>query len=231
MFANPHRRRAVLLISALAGLLAAVVVPGILEVAAADAPTEWDGLKKQSGKRVALLYTRPDSSLAGYKRVRIERLRVSFDKNWKPNQSRDIARHLSAQDFENIKKALADEFAKTFPAELAKGGYQVADAPGDDVLDITPLVIDLYIAAPEGSSIGRRTAYTADPGRMTLVAELRDSVTNQIIARVVDTRAAQWGDTFQMGTSASNLAAAQRVIALWATALREALDEAEGRAK
>jgi len=54
-------------------------------------------------------------------------------------------------------------------------------------------------------------------------------VTNQIIARVVDTRAAQWGDTFQMGTGAANMAAAQRVIALWATALREALDEAEGR--
>ena len=102
MSASADRRRAPLP-AALAWLLAAVVVPGVLEVAAADAPTEWDGLKKQSGKRVALLYTRPDSSLAGYKRVRIERLRVSFDKNWKPNQSRDLSRHLSAEDFDNIK--------------------------------------------------------------------------------------------------------------------------------
>jgi hypothetical protein len=228
MSVNPKRRRSASSLM-LAGICAALLAAGVVQVAAADAPKEWDGLVLQSGKRVSLVYVRPGASLKGYKRVRLERLRVSFDKNWKPNQSRDLSRHLSKEDFESIKTALADEFAKTFAAELAKGGYQVVTETGDDVLDITPLVIDLYIAAPEGSNMGRRAVYTADPGRMTLVAELRDSVTNQILYRVVDTRDAQWGDTFQMGTGAANMAAAQRVIALWANALREALDEAEGR--
>jgi hypothetical protein len=226
MSANPKRRLATLVLS---GICAGAVTGAFVYPAAADAPKEWDGLVLQSGKRVSLVYVRPGASLKGYKRVRLERLRVSFDKNWKPNQSKSLSRHLSTEDFENIKTALADEFAKTFAAELAKGGYQVVTETGDDVLDITPLVIDLSIAAPEGSNIGRPAAYTANPGRMTLVAELRDSVTNQILYRVVDTRTAQWGDTFQMGTSGANLAAAQRVIALWSNALRAALDEAEGK--
>ena len=229
MSANLKRQRRSFPATVLAALCTAVVAAGFVQPAGADAPKEWDGLVLQSGKRVSLVYVRPGASLKGYKRVRLERLRVSFDKNWKPNQTRDLSRHLSQQDFENIKNALADEFAKTFAAELAKGGYQVVTETGEDVLDITPLVIDLYIAAPEGSNMGRRAVYTADPGRMTLVAELRDSVTSQILYRVVDTRNAEWGDTFQMGTSGANLAAGQRVIALWANALREALDEAEGR--
>jgi Protein of unknown function (DUF3313) len=229
MSARPRRRRQSLSAVVLAGICAGFVTGAFVQVAAADAPKEWDGLVLQSGKRVSLVYVRPGASLKGYKRVRLERLRVSFDKNWKPNQSRDLSRHLSKEDFENIKTALADEFARTFATELARGGYQVVTETGDDVLDITPLVIDLYIAAPEGSNMGSRAVYTADPGRMTLVAELRDSVTNQILYRVVDTRDARWGDTFQMGTSGANMAAGQRVIALWANALREALDEAGGK--
>lgn len=229
MSANLKRPRRSASALVLAAICAGLLTAGLAPVAAADAPKEWDGLVLQSGKRVSLVYVRPGASLKGYKRVRLEPLRVSFDKNWKPNQTRDLSRHLSKQDFENIKTALAKEFAKTFAAELAKGGYQVVTETGDDVLDITPLVIDLYIAAPEGSNMGRRAVYTAEPGRMTLVAELRDSVTNQILYRIVDTRDATWGDTFQMGTSGSNMAAAQRVIALWANALREALDEVEGK--
>ena len=229
MSANLKRPRKSPSARVLAAICAGLVAAGLAAVAAADAPKEWDGLILQSGKRVSLVYVRPGASLKGYKRVRLEPLRVSFDKNWKPNQTRNLSRQLSKQDFENIKTALAKEFAKTFASELAKGGYQVVTETGDDVLDITPLVIDLYIAAPEGSNMGRPAVYTAEPGRMTLVAELRDSVTNQILYRIVDTRDATWGDTFQMGTSGSNMAAAQRVIALWANALREALDEVEGK--
>jgi Protein of unknown function (DUF3313) len=229
MSAILNRQRPALLALSLAWIVAGFLGLGYVRVAAADAPKEWDGLVLQQGKRLSLIYVRPGASLAGYKRVRLERLRVSFDKNWKPNDTKNLSRHLSKEDFEMIKNALADEFGKTFAAELAKGGYKVVDESGEDVLDITPLVIDLYISAPEGSNVGTRAVYTADPGRMTLVAELRDSVTNQILFRVVDTRRAEWGDTYQMGTGASNMAAAQRVIALWASALREALDEAEGR--
>lgn len=228
-----HRRmartRAAVLAFTAPLIIAGLCAPGLL-CAAGPAPKEWDGLELRASKQVDRLYVRPEASLAGYKRVRLERLQVSFDKNWKPNDTRVGSQRLTKGDFDKIKNGLADEFAKTVASELAKGGYQVVDESGEDVLDVTPLVVDLYIAAPDKMTAGRITTYTADPGRMTLVAELRDSETNQIVARVLDARRGSWGGVFQVASSVTNMAAARQVIARWASALRRALDEANGRA-
>jgi hypothetical protein len=91
------------------------------------------------------------------------------------------------------------------------------------------MVIDLYIAAPQKMTAGRSYTYTTDTGRMTLVAELRDSETNQILARVVDKRWAPENATFQIATTPSNLGAARVVMQRWAGALRKALDVANNK--
>jgi hypothetical protein len=197
--------------------------------AAADAPKEWDGLELRPSKNVAALYVRPGASLAGYTKVRLEPLYVAFDKNWDPNSSRTGTNRLNASDLEKIKKALAEEFAKVCSDTLTKGGYQVVTESGEDVLDVTPMVIDLYIVAPQKMTAGRSYTYTTDTGRMTLVAELRDSETNQILARVVDNRWAPANATMQLSTSVTNMSAARLVIQRWADALRKALDVANGK--
>lgn len=229
MHSRMARTRAAVLAFTAPLIIAGLCAPALLCAAAAPAPKEWDGLELRPSKQVDRLYVRPDASLAGYKRVRLERLQVSFDKNWKPNDSRVGSQRLTKDDFDKIKNGLADEFAKVVASELAKGGYQVVDESGEDVLDVTPLVVDLYIAAPDKMTAGRTRTYTADPGHMTLVAELRDSETNQILARVLDARRGSWGGVFQVASSVTNMAAARQVIARWASALRQELDEANGR--
>jgi hypothetical protein len=211
-------------------ILGCVVTLAAVHLAvAADAPKEWDGLVLRPSKNVDLLYVRPDASLAGYKRIKLEPLQVAFDKNWDPNRSRVGTNRLTAADFEKIKKALAEEFAKVCESELAKSGYVLVKETGDEVLTVQPFVVDLYIAAPDKQSAGRSYTYTADPGHMTLVAELRDSETNQILARAVDKRSAQTSGTYQMTTSVTNMGAARQIIARWASALRDALDAANGK--
>jgi len=196
---------------------------------AKEAPKEWDGLEQRPSKNVALLYVRPGATLEGYKHVLLRPLQVSFDKNWDPNSGRRGVSQFTAGDYEKMKQTLADEFAKVSKEELAKGGYDVVTEPGDDVLDVQPFVIDLYVVAPQKMTAGRSTTYTTDTGRMTLVAELRDSDTGQILARVVDKRWAPSTGTWQMTTSVSNLGAARTVIQRWAKALRNALDVANGK--
>jgi hypothetical protein len=212
-----------------ASIVAAVVAPVVPQIAAADAPKEWDGLQQQPSKSVDLLYVRPGASLAGYKKVRLEPLQVAFDKNWDPNYGQRGVPAFNKDDLEKIKKALAEEFARVCSQVLAKGGYQVVNESGDDVLDVTPMVIDLYIVAPQKMTAGRSYSYSTDTGRMTLVAELRDSETGQILARVVDKRWAPSNATVQLATSVSNMQAARQVIERWAVALRKALDVANGK--
>jgi hypothetical protein len=64
---------------------------------------------------------------------------------------------------------------------------------------------------------------------MTLVAELRDSETGQILVRVVDNQRARSTGTFQWTTSVTNMGAARQIITGWASTLRRQLDAANGR--
>ena len=99
---------------------------------------------------------------------------------------------------------------------------------GEDVLDVIPFIVNLVITAPDTMTPGRST-FTANAGQMTLVAELRDSETGQIIARVVDNQRARSSGTFRLATPVSNLGAARPIIARWASILRSELDAANGR--
>jgi hypothetical protein len=59
---------------------------------------------------------------------------------------------------------------------------------------------------------------------MTLVAELRDSITGETLARAVDTRSGRGTGTFMVTNSVTNTADARRAIRIWAQSIRNGLD-------
>ncbi len=61
-------------------------------------------------------------------------------------------------------------------------------------------------------------------GRMTLVAELRDSETGALFARVVDEREARDNMTLQWSNRVENSAEARAAVSRWANILRARLD-------
>ena len=82
----------------------------------------------------------------------------------------------------------------------------------------------------EKMSAGRSRTYTTSAGHMTLVAELRDSVTGKLMARAVDSVQGRNTGSFQITSSVTNLADARTALSKWARVLREGLDDATGRA-
>ena len=214
-------------------LLAAAALAVLLPALAADQPpAEWDGLVRVNSKQIDHLYKLPEADFSGYKSVRLDPIEVEFDKNWKPNASeRSPSARLSNEDIEKIKKTLAEEFRKVFTEELTRNGYPVVSEDGDDVLRVSAAIVNLYITAPEKMSAGRSRTYTTNAGHMTLVAELRDSVTGKLMARAVDSVQARDTGTFMISNSVTNLAAARTALNKWAGVLRKGLDAATGRAK
>jgi hypothetical protein len=78
---------------------------------------------------------------------------------------------------------------------------------------------------------GRNDIYLSRVGEATLVLEMRDSVSNAIILRAIDRRAAEnMSGSFTRSNSVSNMAEARRLARVWASIVREALDRfmAEG---
>jgi Protein of unknown function (DUF3313) len=220
---NRANRTAATLLTLLASSLFALNVAAF----AADEPPEvsHDGLQLVKSKKLDLVYVRPGATLSGYTKVAIDPVEVAFDKKWEPDP-----RAVDDEDRERIRSELADEFQKVFTKELQeKGGYQIVNTAGPDVLRVTAAIIDLYITAPDASSktAGRVNSYVISAGSMTLVAELRDSQTGAILARVADRKGGRETGPVQWATSTSNRAAARSVLAGWARILRDALDDAK----
>ena len=77
---------------------AAVTLP-VLSVATAKEkpPQEWDGLVRQTSKKLDNVYIRPNVTFKAYKRLRLDPVEVKFDKNWDPNDgTRTLSKSNSA---------------------------------------------------------------------------------------------------------------------------------------
>lgn len=199
--------------------------------ASTDAVTEWDGLVRKPNTRLNAVFVKPDAQIVAYRSVMLDPVQVSFDSNWDPNRgTRSMSARLNSDDIAAIKNDLAELFREIFRDELARGGYQLVDQPGPETLRVTPAIINLFINAPDASAPGRTRTYTADSGRMTLVVELRDSETNTLLARAVDTQTGRNAGMWTITNRVTNTADARRAIGVWASALRRGLDELYGRA-
>ncbi len=196
-----------------------------------DLAMSHDGLQKINVKGIDLAYARPGATLAAYNRVKLDPIEVSFRKDWDPTMSRSRIK-VSAEDRENIRTTVAKIVYEEFVKELqSKGSYQVVNEAGPDVLRVKANILNLFVSAPNPETTGRSRTYTVSSGEMTLVAELYDSETGQILARVIDRREARRAGVLMLTTSATNADDAREVASSWARILRSALDKAHGIGK
>jgi hypothetical protein len=184
-----------------------------------------EGLERVDNKSVDAVFRRPDARMSTYSTLLLRPITVQFAKNWDPQGSGSALYRMHPPDREKIKSELAGLFAEVFRKELEQGGYPLAAEPAQDVVEMQAAIVNLYITAPDVSMEypGRSKVYTSDAGHMTLIMQLHDSVTGQLLARAYDHRDGG-PDMWQWTTSATNTSEARRIIASWASALRKALD-------
>jgi hypothetical protein len=216
----------------LAAALLAITIGSGTPVAAREFPQETpEGLVLRKSKVADAVYVRPGVDFSVYNRIAILECPVAFRKDWERDQQRKSMARVSSKDMEEIKAGLSAEFRKVFVEELQdKGGYQVVETGGDDVLVIRPAIINLDVTAPDTMTAGRSYTLSESAGEMTLYIELYDSVTGQLLAKAIDRRSDPgMGGTIQWRNGVTNKADADRMLRRWAKALRERLDEVHGK--
>lgn len=206
---------------------------------AAAAPTsrkgaaeQWseDGLQAVKIRGLDVVYVRPGASLAGYGKYVLPPISVAFSKNWdrSPGASRF---RVSNKDMQKIKDRLSTLAQQELTKELGAGGYALTAQAGDDVLELDIRIIDLKVTAPDVATAGRQTIYAVSAGQMTLVAELRDSVTGETIMRIYDNEQGGVPSQMRMITNVENQIQARQVVGGWARALHKILDAAKAGSK
>ena len=207
-----------------ASVLAIIASAGLLLSAnnafAKSAPDSTpDGLEKVSVQGVDLSYRRPGASVAAYTKVKIGDISVAFNKSWEKTPLPGTRFKIRADDAQKIKDRVAGLLREEITTALKAGGYEIVDTAGEDVLEFAAAIIDLYINKPQVQSAARTETYAVSAGEMTIVVELRDSLSGEVLSRAYDRGAARETQRPHFITSSENEIEARKIIQGWATIL------------
>ena len=223
---------------ALPSLILALSVFAAVPVLAADPPAQprsrgeakdafsADGLVPVKVKGLDVAFQRPGADLSQYKRVLLKPVEVSLRRDWARSGASDRIRP-RPEDVELIRNRVSTYVREEFEKELAADGIEQAQAPAEDVLEIVVSVKDLFAVAPDLQRVGQSEVYAVSAGEMTLVGELRDSVTGEAEFRFYDNeqgdqrtsrpRRIYWNE---------NESEARRIARDWAPLMRKAVQAA-----
>jgi hypothetical protein len=185
-----------------------------------------DGLQLVKDSNLALVYAQADVRLGQYSKIYLVEPYVAFKKNWHQTRKRYDPNTVTADDMTKMKTELSSLFTKVFSETLEQGGYQLVAERGEDVLLVKPAIINLDIVAPDIPSATDVRTYSESAGEMTLYLELYDSVSDDLLAKALDRKEDRQTGYFRWQTRVTNRAAANRILQVWATVLKEGLDEA-----
>ena len=194
---------------------------------AADAPESWDGLVQVKPKRVDAAYLLPGADFRPYTKLLVDPTQVAFQKDWQKriNNNRRVSDRVSDEQAQKMLAAARANFDEIFAAAFKDSGYAIVTAPGPDVLRVSAAVINLYVNAPDTMSAGRSYTYTTEAGEATLALEVRDSMTNALMGRVVDRRETRGTGRMQMTSSVTNTSDFRALFKQWASITVKGLDE------
>jgi hypothetical protein len=184
-----------------------------------------DGLMRAPSSGGGAVYRVPGASFVQYRRILLKPLGIEFVRSW-----RRLHPEVKEADLLRIHSDLMSQFREEFVRELVtRGIYTLADEPGPDVIEVTPRIFDLDIRAPMGGQRPGERSLVEKTGEMSMIAEMRDSLSGVLLGRVLDEQRARKNPfgRMQVADSTSNAEEARLAFQHWSRLLREALDIAK----
>ena len=193
-----------------------------------DAEVTHDGLTRVDRATMDAAWVKADLDLRPYTKLILVGGEIQYrlvddnGKHYRPGRDNQTEFPIS----EEGKAMLREIMSEAFRNELAKSErYELTNIPGPGTLIVLGTLIDVVSRTPPDDVPGRYDVYLDSVGEATLVLELRDSMTNEVLARAADARAAE---TQGMPVSANRVTVWSEVRRLannWAILLRKRLDE------
>jgi len=179
-----------------------------------------DGLVRVDTAMLDELFVAPNVSLGHYQRVLLDPVEIEFKDGWRQNHP-----DMSDREFEHFKTQLTTALHDKLVAELARGGYTIAEAPDQDVLRLRVAIGDADFAAPE-MGLDKSTIVYRDV-EMVLRAQGFDSPSGALIARARDYEEDPDPRSAKRTDRVKALHTAGLIFEKWAQELRSALDVAK----
>jgi len=191
-----------------------------------DAETTFDGLVRIDNSRFRNAWIDPDVDLTQYNKVMPGGAEFQFRSVQKVSSMQ--ARRSNENEFwmsDSTKERLVETVSEVFAEELQSSEhFEVVNEAGPETLIIVGAMHDIVSRVPP-DIVGRGDIYLSSVGEATLIIEISDSLSGEVIFRAVDRRAAErTGGTAMRSNSATNWGEVRRLARRWATSLRDGLD-------
>ena len=191
-----------------------------------DAETTFDGLVRIDNARFRGAWIDPDVDLTQYNKFMPGGAEFQFRSVQKVSSSQ--ARRSNENEFwmsDSTKQRLVEVVSDVFEEELQRSEhFEITDEPGPETLVIVGAMHDIVSRVPP-DMIGRGDIFLSSVGEGTLIIEISDSLSGEVIFRAVERRAAQnVGGQMTRSNSATNWGEVRRWARRWASTLREGLD-------
>ena len=172
-----------------------------------------DGLYPVKQRRIDKAFAKPDLDLSGYGKVMVAPVSIAYRKD-------------SFELTDKQTRRMSDYFWRALDDALVDHGYEVVSEAGPDVLLVAASIVDLDINVPTEPRAGRTSYFTASSGSMTLIGELRDSASGEVLVRFADRRQPRrhWANS----TSVSSWSEVRQAFRFWAGILQDRLDYFHG---
>ena len=191
------------------------------------AEVTFDGLHEVLNSAADKAWAKPGIDLSRYTKIKLEGAGVEYrpggeaGRTWM-SRSQGGPYEVTEKQKERFEQTVREAFRE----ELAKSErFSIVDEAGPDVLLVRGALLDVVSYVPPDAISGRVSVFLSSVGEATLVIELRDSITNAILARAIDRGAAEdlsggWTESNRV----TNTAEVRRLVRRWGRSLREGLE-------
>lgn len=191
------------------------------------AETTHDGLVRMRGSALEGVWVKPGADVRPFQRLLIGDIRMAYKRP--PRSGRSSTGNnfpLTRSQAERLERLLRETLTEQIEESES---WSMAEEPGPDVLLIEPSLMDLVVSVPP-SQQPTQTTFTTSTGAVTLVLELRDSETHEILARAADRSEARAPGTSSQqlfwSNPVSNTSAVRSIFRRWARIFVARLDTA-----
>ena len=193
-----------------------------------NAEVTADGLTRVDRSTMDAAWVKADLDLRAYNKLMLAGAEIQYrlvdekGGHYRPGRDDQTEFPISEEGKARLKQTFSEEFRE----ELEKlERYELVTTPGPGTLLLVGTLIDVVSRTPPDDAPGRYEVYLQDVGEATLILELRDSVTNEVLARAADRRAAESMPGAINANTVTVWSEVRRLARAWAIQLRKRLDE------
>jgi hypothetical protein len=182
-----------------------------------------EGLQQVSARNFEAAFVRPGVTFANYGKLMVDELELAFRTPDREQNQFPLGEDQKTRFRAAMATAFGEEFGKLENVE-------VVTEPGPDVLALHVRVQDIVARAPgrRVGSAGRAGFALETVGEMTLVLELRDSESDEVLMRVFDRQAVEGAAMVSGESVVSTWQGVERLVGRWASRASEGLERLLG---